>query len=117
MRTIILLLFLFASISVYAQNESKTDPLPKKIKINIKADSNNIKAISMDTLDSFMVKKSPKTEIKVAKNYMRPASDSFFDMTVYLVKKQFQEKPITMLIITALLFFGVIGIIKQFYKK
>jgi len=115
MKTIILLLFLFASISVYAQNESKTDSKP--IKINIKADSNNTKAISMDTLDSFMVKKSPKTEIKVAKNYMRPASDSFFDMTVYLVKKQFQEKPITMLIITALLFFGVIGIIKQFYKK
>ena len=115
MKTIILLLFLFVSISDFAQNESKTDSKP--IKINIKADSNDFKAISVDTLDSFMVKKTPKTEIKVAENYMRPASDSYFDLTVFLVKKQFKEKPISMIIITALLFFGVIGIIKQFYKK
>ncbi len=94
MKKIIALVFLFILSVNYAQNQEKKDSISKESKINIKADSNTVKGISVDTLDSFLVKKTPKPEIKVVKNYLHPKSDSFFDMAVYVVKKQFQDSPI-----------------------
>ena len=112
-----MLVFLFVCCANYAQNKTKTDPTSKESKINIKADSNTVKGISADTLDSFLIKKTPKPEIKVVKNYMRPKSDSFFDVAVYVVKKQFQDSPIISWILTVMLAFWIIRMIKRWIEK
>ena len=95
-----MLVFLFVLTANYSQNQVKTNTVSKESKINIKADSNSVKGISVDTLDSFLAKKTPKTQIKVVKNYLHPKSDSFLDMTVYVIKKQFQDSPIISWILT-----------------
>lgn len=117
MKNILMLIFLFILSTNYAQNHAKTDSVPKESKINIKVDSNTVKGISVDTLDSFMVKKTPKPEITVVKNYLHPESNSYFDMAVYVVKKQFQDSPIISWILTAMLAFWLIRIIKRLVKK
>lgn len=117
MKKIITLVFLFVLSVNYAQNQTKNDSISKESKINIKADSNTVKGVSVDTLDSFMVKKTPKPAITVVKDYLHPKSDSFFDMAVYLVKKQFQDSPIISWILTVLLGFWIIRIIKQWLEK
>jgi len=117
MKKIIMLVFLFVLSVNYAQNQAKTDSVSKESKINIKADSNTVKGISVDTLDSFMVKKTPKPEIKVVKNYVHPKSDSSFDMAVYIVKKQFQDSPIISWILTTMLAFWLLRMIKRLIEK
>jgi hypothetical protein len=117
MKKIISLVFLFVLSVNYAQNQSKTDSVSKESKINIKADSNTVKGISVDTLDSFMVKKTPKPEITVVKNYLHPKSDSFLDMAVYVVKKQFQDSLIISWILTAMLAFWLLRMIKRLIEK
>lgn len=52
-----MLVFLFILNLNFAQNQEKND----SSKINIKVDSNTVKGISVDTLDSFLVKKNTKT--------------------------------------------------------
>jgi hypothetical protein len=116
MKKILLLLFLFIFSANNAQNQAKTDSVSKESKINIKADSNTVKGISVDTLDSFMVKKTPKLEITVVKNYLHPKSDSFFDMAVYVVKKQFQDSPIISWILTVMLAFLLLRMIKRLFE-
>ncbi len=117
MKKIIALVFLFILSVNYAQNQEKKDSISKESKINIKADSNTVKGISVDTLDSFLVKKTPKPEIKVVKNYLHPKSDSFFDMAVYVVKKQFQDSPIISWILTVMLGFWILRTIKRWIEK
>jgi hypothetical protein len=112
MKKVIMLVFLFILNLNFAQNDEKN----VGSKINIKADSNTVKGISVDTLDGFFVKKTPKTEIKVAKNYLHPKSDSYFDMAVYVIKKQFQDSPIISWILTAMLAFWIIRIIKRLFE-
>lgn len=112
-----MLVFLFVLSANYAQNQAKNDSVSKESKINIKADSNTVKGISVDTLDSFSVKKTPKPEITVVQNYLRPKSDSYFDMAVYVVKKQFQDSPIISWILTAMLGFWIIRMIKRLIEK
>ncbi|MDD5150503.1 MAG: hypothetical protein PHC28_08480 [Flavobacterium sp.] len=117
MKKIIMLVFLFVWSANYAQSQVKTDSISKESKINIKADSNSLKGISVDTLDSFMVKKTPKPEITVVKNYLQPKSDSYFNMVVYVVKKQFQDSPIISWIFTVVIIFWFWRIIKRFFRK
>jgi len=112
-----MLVFLFVLSANYAQKQVKKDSVSKESKINIKADSNTVKGISVDTLDSFMVKKTPKPEIKVVKNYVHPKSDSSFDMAVYIVKKQFQDSPIISWILTTMLAFWLLRMIKRLIEK
>lgn len=112
-----MLVVLFVLSANYAQNQAKKDSISKESKINIKADSNTVKGISVDTLDSFMVKKTPKPAITVVKNYLHPKSDSFFDMAVYVVKKQFQDSPIISWILTVMLGFWLIRMIKRLIEK
>ncbi len=112
-----MLISLFILSINYAQNQPKTDSVSKESKINIKADSNTVKGISVDTLDSFMIKKTPKPEIQVVKNYLRPESDSYFDMAVYVVKKQFQGSPIISWILTTMLAFLIIRMIIRMIEK
>ena len=104
-----MLVFLFILNLNFAQNQEKND----SSKINIKANSNTVKGISVDTLDSFLVKKTPKQEIQVVKNYLHPKSDSFLDMTVYIIKKQFQDNPIISWSITIIIGFWMIRLIKK----
>jgi hypothetical protein len=114
----LLMLFSVSILSTsYTQNQAKTDSVSKESKINIKADSNTVKGISVDTLDSFLIKKTPKPEIKVVKNYLHPKSYSFLDMAVYVVKKQFKESPIISWILTAMLGFWIIRIMKRWIEK
>lgn len=117
MKKIIILVFLFVWCANYAQNQVKTDSVSSGLKVNIKADSITVKGISVDTLDSFLIKKTPKPEITVVKNYLRPKSDSFFDTTVYVVKKQFQDSPIISWILTVMLAFWLIRMIKRLFEK
>ena len=112
-----MLISFFILSTNYAQKQAKTDSVSKESKINIKADSNTVKGISVDTLDSFLVKKTPKLEIKVVKNYLHPKSDSFFDMAVYVVKKQFQDSPIISWILTVMLGFWIVIMIKRWIEK
>ena len=112
-----MLVFLFVLSANYAQKQAKNDSVSKESKINIKADSNTVKGISVDTLDSFMVKKTPKPEITVVKNYVHPKSDSSFDMAVYIVKKQFQDSPIISWILTVILGFWLIRMIIKWIEK
>ena len=112
-----MLVFLFVLSANYAQKQVKKDSVSKESKINIKADSNTVKGILVDTLDSFMVKKTPKPEIKVVKNYVHPKSDSSFDMAVYIVKKQFQDSPIISWILTTMLAFWLLRMIKRLIEK
>lgn len=107
-----MLVFLFILNLNFAQNQEKND----SSKINIKVDSNAVKGISVDTLDSFLVKKTPKQEIQVVKNYLHPKSDSFLGMTVYVIKKQFQDSPIISWILTLILGFWIIRMIKKGLK-
>ena len=116
MKKIIILVFLFILNLNFAQKQVKMDLSSKESKINIKVDSNSVKGISVDTLDSFLIKKAPKTEIKVAKNYLQPKSDSFFDMAVYILKKQFQDNPIISWILTFMLAFWLLRIIKRLFE-
>lgn len=96
---------------------SKKDSVSKESKINIKADSNTVKGIFVDTLDSFLIKKTPKPEITVVKDYLHPKSDSYFDMAVYVVKKQFQDSPIISWILTLMFGFWIIKMIKRWIEK
>lgn len=108
-----MLVFLFILSLNFAQNQVKND----SSKINIKVDSNTVKGISVDTLDSFLIKKTPKTEIKVVKNYLHPKSDSFLDMTVYVIKKQFQDNPIISWFLTVMLGFWLVRMIKKLIEN
>lgn len=112
-----MLVFFFVLTANYSQNQVKTNTVSKESKINIKADSNSVKGISVDTLDSFLIKKTPKTKIKVVKNYLHPKSDSFLDMTVYVIKKQFQDSPIISWSITIIIGFWMIRLIKKMIGK
>ena len=113
MKKIIMLVFLFILNLNFAQNQEKND----SSKINIKVDSNTVKGISVDTLDSFLVKKTPKQEIQVVKNYLHPKSNSFLDMTVYVIKKQFQDSPIISWFLTVMLGFWLVRMIKKLIEK
>ena len=117
MKKIVLLIFLFVLSVNYAQNLAKTDSVSKVSKINSNADSNTVKGISVDTLDSFLIKKTPKPAITVVKDYLHPKSDSYFDTAVYVVKKQFKDSPIISWILTVMLGFWLVRIIKRMIEK
>lgn len=67
------------------------------------------------TLDSSKINKAPKKEYIVAKNYVMPKSDSYYDIVEYAVKKQFQDKPIYSWALTVLLAVWVLRIIKKIF--
>ena len=113
MKNILMIVFVLILSTNYVHSQEKND----SSKINIKADSNTVKGISVDTLDSFLVKKTPKKEIQVVKNYLHPKSDSFLDMAVYVIKKQFQESPIISWILTLMLSFWIIRMIKKLIEN
>jgi hypothetical protein len=117
MKKIVLLIFLFVLSVNYAQNQAKMDSVSKVSKINSNADSKTVKGISADTLDSFLIKKTPKPAITVVKDYLHPKSDSNFDTAVYVVKKQFKDSPIISWILTVMLGFWIIRVIKRWFEK
>ena len=112
----ILLLLLVVLITTTAKSETKQETAPKVVKVNIKADSNTVKGIPVDSLDS-KVKKVPTANIKVAKNQLQPRSDSFFDTTVYVFKKLFEDHPIIMIVLCIVMLLGIRSIIIQFFEN
>ncbi len=109
MKIFLTFISVFVLSIMTAQNQTKNNSILDSLKVK----TNHSKTISADTLDSFMIKKKQKTEITLAKNYLGPKSDSYFDIAVYIIKKQFQDSPIISWILTAMLAFWIIRMIKK----
>lgn len=104
-KLIIAFAFLFFE-TIYTQNQSNADSTLNSLKVDIKANST----------DSFEKPKA-KTNIVVAKNYEQPKSDSYYDIATYVVKKQFQERPILSWILAVLLGFWILKMLEGMLKR
>ncbi len=108
---------MFILSSHYAQNQTKNDAVSEQANISVKTDSNAVKGISVKNIDSVMAKNKHKPIYKVDKNYRQLKSDSYYDVAIYVIKKQFQDSPIISWFFTIMLVSWIISMIKRLIDK